>query len=167
MNYSVKYSPAEVSSAVSRLQDELNPLLSCNPVVVVVMNGGVFLSSRLLFGLFQPIDIRYVKVTSYSGKQQGALSVADDALGDVSGRSVIVIDDICDSGTTVNALHRLLLSRGAASVEYFTLLKRSHTRTGEGVSLHYGICDDSSDFFVGCGLDDNGVGRNLPYVGVL
>lgn len=167
MNYPVKYSPDQVSEAISRLQDELTPFLAENPVVVVVMNGGVFLSSRLLFSLHQPIDLRYVKVTSYSGKQQGALSVADDSLGEVSGRPVIVMDDICDSGTTVNRIHHLLLDRGAASVQYFTLLKRSHARTDEGVSLHYGIYDDSSDFFVGCGLDDNGVGRNLPFIGVL
>ena len=167
MNYPVKYSPAEVSEAISRLQDELKPLLAENPVIVVVMNGGVFLSSRLLFSLSVPVDLRYVKVTSYLGKQQGAVSVADDSLGDVSGRPVVVMDDICDSGTTVNRIHHLLLERGAASVQYFTLLKRAQAQTDEGVSLHYGIYDDSSDFFVGCGLDDNGVGRNLPFVGVL
>ncbi len=167
MNYPVKYSSGQVAEAVSRLKDELKPLLSENPVVVVVMNGGVFLSSQLLFDLPLPVDLRYVKVTSYSGKRQGDVSVADDALGEVGGRPVVVIDDICDSGTTVNRVHRLLLDRGAASVEYFTLLKRSHARTDDGVSLHYGIFDDSSDFFVGCGLDDNGVGRNLPFIGVL
>ncbi|HCS88219.1 MAG TPA: hypothetical protein DIW30_07485 [Bacteroidales bacterium] len=167
MNYPVKYSPYQVSEAISRLQDELKPLLLENTVIVVVMNGGVFLSSRLLFDLSVPVDLRYVKVTSYSGKQQGAVSVADDSLGDVSGRPVIVMDDICDSGTTVNAMHRLLLGRGATSVEYFTLLKRSQAQTDRGVSLHYGIYDDSSYFFVGCGLDDNGVGRNMLFIGVL
>lgn len=166
-NYTIKYSQEQVNVAVARLQEELQSFLEEDAIVVVVMNGGVFLSSRLLFDLSVPVDIRYVKVTSYTGKQQGELRVEDSALGDVNGRSVVVVDDICDSGNTVNRINSLLLDRGATAVRYFTLLKRSCATLDEGVELHSGIYDDSSDFFVGCGLDDNGVGRNLPFVGVL
>lgn len=167
MNYRVKYSPEQVSEAIGRLQTDLKSYLTAHTIVVVVMDGGIYLSSRLLFDLSVPVNIRYVKATSYSGKQQGAIHIAENSLGDVRGCRVIVIDDICDTGHTVNKLHHLLMERGAEAVEYFTLLKRSCAKTDEGVSLHYGIEDDTTDFFVGCGLDDNGVGRNLPYVGVL
>lgn len=167
MNYQVKYSAEQVSEAIGRLQTDLKQYLTAHTIVVVVMDGGIYLSSRLLFDLSIPVDIRYVKATSYLGKQQGEIHIAENSLGDVSGRRVIVIDDICDTGHTVNKIHCLLMERGAAGVEYFTLLKRSCANTEEGVSLHYGIEDGTTDFFVGCGLDDNGAGRNLPYIGIL
>ncbi len=167
MSYTIKYTSEQVTEAIVRLQAELRPYLQNDPIIVVVMTGGVYLSSRLLFDLNTAVDIRYVKATSYTGKQQGEMHIDEDMLGTVNNREVVVIDDICDSGTTVNRIHHLLREQGAASVEYFTLLKRACARTDEGVSLHYGIYDDSGDFFVGCGLDDNGVGRNLPYVGVI
>lgn len=169
MEYRIKYSVSEVSQKIAQMQQEVFACLANSPdaVCVVLTNGGLFFSSKLLFDSMIPLDIRYVKASSYHGKERGSIRIDEEALGSVEGKTVFVFDDICDSGNTVNAVNALLKKQGAVAVKYVTLLKRASAVLDSDVNLMYGFCDASDDFFVGCGLDDNGKGRNLPYVGVV
>lgn len=169
MEYRIKYSVQEVARKIAQMQREVFACLgqSSDAVCVVLTDGGIFFSSKILFDSLIPLDVRYVKVSSYHGKEQGEICINDVALGSVAGKNVFVFDDICDSGNTVNAVNALLKKRKAATVKYITLIKRAGAVLDEDVDLMYGFCDDSEDFFVGCGLDDNGKGRNIPYIGVV
>ncbi|MCM1034792.1 MAG: hypothetical protein NC038_07865 [Paludibacter sp.] len=169
MEYKIKYGVACVAQTIARMQQQVYDCLeqAADAVCVVLTDGGIFFSSKLLFDCMMPLDIRYLKVSSYHGKEQGSICINDAALGSVEGKTVFVFDDICDSGSTVNAVNALLKEKKAAAVKYVTLIKRAGAVLDADVDLLYGISDDSTDFFVGCGLDDNGKGRNLPYIGVI
>lgn len=169
MSYRIKYDAAQVAAIMRQMQREIFAFINQCPDVVclVLTNGGIFFASKILFDCPVPLDIRFVKVSSYHGKTQGDLFVDQDALGEVSGKTVLVLDDICDSGHTVNTINALLRSKGAVQIHYVTLIKRAKAVLDDSVNLMYGILDASTDFFVGCGLDDNGSARNLPYIGVV
>lgn len=167
MTYPVKYSIQTVSDAIDRLAAYIQP--DSQTVFLVLMNGGAWFAHQLFnrFGTL-PITIEYAKLSSYKGKTRGQLSFVYAPSAEFHDKHIIVLDDICDSGTTLCAVHRWLALQQPASVRFFTLLARKGRYTlDDGMSLTVGIEDDSDDFFVGCGLDDNGRARNLPYVGVV
>ncbi len=170
MGYKVKYTAAQVSgamdTAVSRLQEQ--GILTKDTVYIVLMNGGTWFASHVFDRLGEPQnEVYYVKLHSYDGMSSGDIHWDYLPEMNLTGRDVVVLDDICDTGKTDIALYRYLHSFRPHSVCFFTLLKRTTTSLPEEITLHTCITDDSADFFVGCGLDDNGQGRLLPYIGVV
>ena len=170
MGYKVKYTTAQVNEAmdktVSRLRNE--GVLTSDTVYIVLMNGGTWFASHVFDRLGEPMnEVHYVKLHSYEGMSSG--DIHWDYLPDMNltDRDVVVLDDICDTGKTNKALYQHLQTRHPRSVRFLTLLKRATTCLPSEIRLYSCITDDSADFFVGCGLDDNGLGRLLPYVGVV
>ncbi len=164
--YPVKYSAQEVSAAIDRLAQTV--VINENTVFLVLMNGGAWFAHELIrrFGN-TPVREEFAKVSSYSGQQRGNLKITYIPDVDWQDKEVIVLDDICDSGNTLNNIHAWLKDKHPQDIRFITLLARKGRYTlDEGVKLTVGIEDDSDDFFVGCGLDDNNMARNLPYVGV-
>ncbi len=167
MSYKVKYPAEVVQEAIDRIYTQLTPLPE-NTIFLVLMNGGVWFAHEL-FRRFneEPIAVFYAKVSSYEGKEQGDLNVAYLPTIRFAGANVVVLDDICDTGNTVNAMYQYIAQHQPASVRFVTLLERVGTSNLlPEIELISGIQDNSKDFFVGCGLDDNDKGRTLPYVGV-
>ena len=170
MGYPVKYSASDVQNAISTTTRELQKqqVLNADVLYVVMLNGGIWFASHV-FDCLGAIDneVCYVKCHSYEGKARHELVL--DYLPDVQmkGREVVILDDICDSGQTATALVHYLREQGASRVSVFTLLSRTTTKIEEDIPLYSCIIDPSADFFVGCGLDDNGHSRLLPYVGVI
>jgi len=170
MGYTVKYPAARISEAmdktVSRLQEQ--GVLSRDTVFIVLMNGGSWFASHVFDRLAEPDNtVYFVKIHSYDGTASGTIHWDYLPEMDINARDVVVLDDICDTGKTDIALYQFLLRLQPHSVSFFTLLKRTTTSLPEEIKLYTCLVDDSSDFFVGCGLDDNGKGRLLPYVGVV
>ncbi|MBR1564708.1 MAG: hypothetical protein IJ650_05110 [Paludibacteraceae bacterium] len=164
--YKIKYSKEEVSAVIDKLAESV--VLKENTVFLVLMNGGAWFAHELIsrFGN-TPVREEYAKVSSYAGQTRGSLKVTYLPEIDWEGKEIIVLDDICDSGNTLNNIHAWLQTKNPADVRFITLLARKGRYTlDEGVKLTAGILDESEDFFVGCGLDDNSMARNLPYVGV-
>ena len=167
MSYRIKYSASEVSAAIDRLAAGVT--LTPDTVFLVLMNGGVWFAHELIrrFG-HEPVCVEYAKVSSYEGKERGRLNAAYLPQDGWKGKGVIVLDDICDSGNTLNSIYAWLQTKEPASIAFMTLLARKgRYRLEADMQLTAGIEDDSDDFFVGCGLDDNGIARNLPYIGVV
>ena len=170
MAYPVKYSAADVQKAIRTTTCELQKqqVLHADVMYVVMLNGGIWFASHV-FDCLGAIDneVCYVKCHSYQGRERHEL--VWDYLPElqVQGREVVVLDDICDSGQTATALVRYLREHGAKSVAVFTLLRRTTTKIEENAPLYSCIIDPSADFFVGCGLDNNGRSRLLPYIGVI
>ena len=109
-----------------------------------------------------------VVVSSYGSgtKSSGVVRILKDLDGDISGRDVLVVEDIIDSGLTLSWLLRNLRSRGPASVEVFTLLRKPDAAQVD-VQVRYVGFDIPSEFVVGYGLDYAERYRNLPFVGTL
>ncbi len=166
MKYPVKYDAQEVQQAIEQVYANL-PSLTPDTIFLVLLNGGVWFAQELLRRYEnEPLVVYYIKVSSYHGKEQGTLRKDYLPEIDFKGKNVIVLDDICDTGNTINAIYHYVLDAGAASVSFATLIARTGYALEAGVELVTGIVDDSKDFFVGCGLDDNDEARNLPYIGI-
>ncbi len=164
--YPIKYDEKTVQAAIDRVYEQISPLTE-NTVFLVLMNGGVWFAHEL-FRRFHdiPLEVYYAKASSYSGKQQGELNITYMPEVDYIGKHVIVLDDICDSGHTIEAFYNYLKAQNAASISFATLIYRvGASSLSKEIHLVSGIEDASGDFFVGCGLDDNNQARNLPYIG--
>ncbi len=166
MQYPVKYSESAVQEAIDKVFEQL-PVLTDNTIFLVLMNGAVWFAHELIkrYGT-TPVKVYYAKVSSYEGKERGELEITYMPKIQFEGADVIVLDDICDSGTTVNTIYDYLLEHKAQSVRFATLVKRANAALLPHIELTSGIHDASGDFFVGCGLDDNDNARNLPYIGI-
>ncbi len=167
MSYPVKYDEAAVQAAIDSIYARLTPLAE-NTVFIVLMNGGAWFAHQLFerFGR-ENLTIYYAKVSSYEGKKQGDLDITYLPQIRYAGANVVVLDDICDTGNTINCIYNYIAPHQPSSITFATLIERvGASNLLPAIQLISGIADASKDFFVGCGLDDNDKGRNLPYVGI-
>ena len=164
----VKYDTAFLTERIQSTARDLQQrgIINENVIFIVVMNGGVWFAVHFLDCLDLPNQVFFVKLHSYQGSQQSALVWDYCDLPDLTNRDVIVLDDICDSGTTSRALLDKLEEFHPQSVRFVTLLQRTST-DATGLDLTSCIVDDSKDFFYGCGLDaHDGFDRFHPYVAI-
>ena len=142
---------------------------SAHPLIfVVVLKGSVFFASDLIRAVDLPCEMEFMKVSSYGAgtETSGFIQVHLDLKRDVTDCDVIIIEDIIDSGRTLEKLSHLLSDRGANSVKCCTLLDKPERRQVELDADYVGM-RIPDEFVVGYGLDYDEKYRNLPYVGVL
>jgi len=140
-----------------------------DPLVLAVMKGCVLFLADLLRQLPIPLDLEFVYCTSYQGTTAGALEFAHRATLPeiVRGRSVIIVDDIFDTGRTLSHVVEQVRALGAADVTTVVLLEKSGAAVPGAVRPDLVGFAVQNLFVVGYGLDYNGRYRNLPYIGVL
>ena len=139
------------------------------PILLCVLNGSIMYMAELMKRLTFNCQIVSTKLSSYVGTETtGKVKQAMGLTADITGRRVIVVEDIVDSGFTLSYLTRMLSSRGAASVKLCTLLDKP-ARRAPGITLKsdYSGFVVGDEFVVGYGLDYAEYYRNLPYIGVL
>jgi hypoxanthine phosphoribosyltransferase len=114
------------------------------------------------------IDMDWMAVSSYGSgtKSSGVVRILKDLDRDITGRNILIVEDIVDSGLTLSWLRANLMSRGASSVEILAILRKPEAAKVE-VECKYVGFDIPPDFVVGYGLDFNEKYRNLSFVGVL
>lgn len=160
---------AQIAAAVARIAGEIAARhQDANPVVVGVLNGAALFHADLVRQLAFPLEIDYIRVASYHGglESSGRVNFTAAPGTQSAGRNVIVVEDIVDTGRTVQRLREFFATAGAASVEVAALLyKRDADLIGRRPEyLGFEIEDR---FVVGYGLDYMEHGRNLPSVYVL
>ncbi|MGO1544794.1 MAG: hypoxanthine phosphoribosyltransferase [Gulosibacter sp.] len=138
------------------------------PLLVGVLKGAVMVVSDLSRELRMPIEMDWMAVSSYgSGTEStGVVRILKDLDTDLSGRDVLIVEDIIDSGLTLTWLTQNLASRGASSVEVCTLLRKPE-RLKTDLAVRYIGFDVPNEFVVGYGLDYDERYRNLRDVAVL
>ena len=140
-----------------------------NPVVVGVLKGVVIFYADMIRAMGIPCQMDFMCVSSYQGTQSsGRTQISKDLSCDISGRHVLILEDIFDTGNSLEFITNHLKNKGAASLKICTLLDKPERRK-PGVKVQ---CDWTgfvipNEFVVGYGLDFNEGYRNLPYVGVL
>lgn len=137
-------------------------------VVVVILKGAFVFAADLLRQMPVRLEIETLNVASYHGgmESSGTVDFLDLKLPDVSGRKVLLIDDILDTGRTLHAVGEKLHEQGASEVKTCVLLSKDRERAEE-VEADFACFVIGDEFVVGYGLDYQGRYRNLPYVGVL
>jgi hypoxanthine phosphoribosyltransferase len=137
-------------------------------LLVGVLKGAAMFMSDLARALQRPSTMEFMAVSSYgsSHRTSGVVRILKDLDRDISGEHVLVVEDIIDSGLTLSWLLKNLQSRGPASMEIVSLLRKSDAAKVE-VQVKYVGFDIPNAFVVGYGLDYAEQYRGLPYIGVL
>ncbi len=136
--------------------------------VVAILKGALVFMADLLRRVPLKLEIECLNVASYHGgtESSGQVDFLDQKLPDVEGRSILIVDDILDTGRTLEAVGAKLIEMGARDVKTCVLLTKDKERAAE-VEADYSAFEIGDEFVVGYGLDFDGKYRNLPYVGVL
>jgi hypoxanthine phosphoribosyltransferase len=137
------------------------------PVLVCVLKGAVLFVADLVRRLPFDLEIEFMAVSSYgkSTESSGVVRILKDLETDIEGRHVLIVEDVIDSGLTLQYLVRSLKARNPATLEVVTLLSKPSRRTAE-LQCRYTGFEIPDEFVVGYGLDQAGKHRNLPFVGV-
>ena len=138
------------------------------PVLVGVLRGAVMVMADLARQIDLKVEMDWMAVSSYGSgtKSSGVVRILKDLSGDITGRNVLIVEDIIDSGLTLKWLLSNLHSRGPKSVEIAALLRKPDAARVE-IDVKYIGFDIPNEFVIGYGLDYAENYRNLPYVGVL
>ena len=140
-----------------------------NPIVVGVLKGVVVFYADMIRQIKVPCQMDFMWISSYSGTNStGTMKVKQDLSADIKGRHVLILEDIFDTGNSLEYTYHYLMSKEPASLKICTLLdKPERRRAGITVKADYTGFTIPNEFVVGYGLDFNEQYRNLPYVGVL
>lgn len=166
----VLFSAADIERRNQELAEEIALGDLTNILVVSVLKGSFVFAAdliRALHGAGLAPEVEFISISSYgSGTEAGEIRVLRDIETDVSGRDVLIIDDILESGNTMKFTRDLLLERGANKVAIVTLLDKSMRRKAAIDADYVGFeCPDK--FVVGYGMDVGHAFRELPFVGVV
>ena len=159
----------EIGARVRELGQQLtNDYEGRDILMIGVLRGAVIFMSDLARAIKRPIDIDFMATSSYgaSTSSSGVVRIIKDLDEVVEGRHLLIIEDIIDSGLTLNYLVENLKSRKPASVKICTLLSKPDRRKAD-VQVDYNGFVIPDYFVVGYGLDYAGKYRNLPFIGVL
>jgi len=139
-----------------------------NPVLVGALRGVIFFMADLLRAITIPVEVDFIAISSYSSdaRDRGVVRVTKDMDLPVTGRNVIFVEDVVDTGLTLNYLVNSLRARQPASLEVCILFNKV-TRRLIDLPVRYKGFDLPDYFVVGYGLDSHERYRNLPYVGIL
>jgi len=137
------------------------------PVLLCVLNGSILFTAELMKRLDFDVDLMSIKLSSYQGTSStGAVHMDMGLTGDVTGKEVIIVEDIVDTGRTIEALVKILYARKASKVKVCTLLLKPEMYN-KSIDLDYVAMEIPNDFIVGFGLDYDGLGRNYKDIYVL
>jgi len=137
-------------------------------ILIGILKGAMVFFSDLIREIDLPLDVEFMAISSYgrSTKSSGVVQILKDLGCDITGRHVLVVEDIVDSGMTLSYLKGVLATRHAASVEICSLLDKPARRRAP-LEVKYSCFNIPDAFVVGYGLDFAEKYRNLPDIGVL
>lgn len=139
-----------------------------DPILISVLKGSIVFAGDLIREMQIPLSIDLMEVSSYgsSTESSGQVRILKDLKGSIEGRHVLVVEDIIDTGLTLNYLLRYLRERAPASLSVCCLLDKPARRLAE-IEIDYRGFTIPDRFVIGYGLDYDERYRNLPYIGVL
>lgn len=155
---------ATVRAAVAQQAARLRPRLAgTNPLILTVMQGGVYYSVWLTLALDIPLELEYVHLSRYRQERSGGrIDWIRGPQAGMAGRRVLVVDDILDEGATLLAVREACLAAGAETVLTTVLVRKRRAARTAAVPDLYVALEVPDEFVVGCGLDYAGRWRNLP-----
>lgn len=166
----VLISEEQIQARIRELGEELTrDYAGKDPVVVGVMKGVVVFYADMIRKIRTPCELDFMWISSYAGTEStGNIVVRRDLTRDIQGRHVLILEDIFDTGNSLEFTVKHLKSKNPASLRICTLLdKPGGRRPGVTLQADYVGFTIPNEFVVGYGLDYNEHYRNLPYVGVL
>lgn len=165
----VLISEEELKATVSRLGKQISEdYKDKNLLMVSVLKGSVIFMADLMRNISIPCNIDFMSVSSYGNgtKSSGVVKIIKDLDVSIEGKDLLIVEDILDSGKTLNYIQEILLARNPNSIRICTLFDKPERREVDLYAEYVG-CKVPNEFIVGYGLDYCEYYRNLPYIGVL
>ncbi len=165
----VLYTEDQIRDRVNEMGQELfETFKGRDPLFVGVLNGCFMFMADLVRATGLKSELEFIGLSSYrdATRSSGNVQITRDMQRDITGRDLIIVEDILDSGNTLAFLRNYLLSKGARSITIATLLDKPSRREKAITADYYGFIVPD-EFVVGYGLDYAQMYRNLPYIGVL
>lgn len=161
-SFVVTMSEAEILSKVDVVAERLNKdYEGRNPLFLAVLNGSFMFASDLMKRIEVPCEISFVKLSSYQGTMTtGKVKEVIGINEDLTGRHVVIVEDIVESGLTMKQMIESLGTRNPASIEICSLFVKPH-RLQVPLDIKYGVMEIGDAFILGYGLDYDQQGRNL------
>ncbi|MGY3742451.1 hypoxanthine phosphoribosyltransferase [Leuconostoc inhae] len=167
---SVLATETDIQAQVQRVANELTLKFEDQPqrpIFIAVLKGGVIFATDLLRKMPLDVDFDFIDVKSYSGLEStGQVKVVHNVSMDLTGRDVVVVDEIIDSGRTMQWLHNYFDLKGAKTVTTVALADKKAARVVDFEVDYFGL-DVPDEFLVGYGMDYNNFFRNLPVIAVV
>ena len=160
--FSLTIPESEILAAVRKVADAINhDIADKNPLFICVLNGAFMFASDLMKNVNIPCEITFIKLSSYEGLYTtGAVKEIIGLNESVVGRNVVVVEDIVDTGITMERILSSLRAKGANEIRVATFLQKPDALQRD-IQIDYIAMKIPNDFIVGYGLDYDGYGRNL------
>ena len=165
----ILFTEEQLCQRVQELADQINRDYAGKEIMLIsVLRGSFVFMADLCRRITLPCKVDFMAVSSYGKgtKSTGQVQITKDLSEDISGRHIVVVEDILDSGNTLSYLLKILENRHPASIRLATLLDKPERRT-KPVQVSYSGFTIPDAFVVGYGLDYAEHYRNLPYIGIL
>lgn len=165
----VLISEKDLKKAVKKMGKQISKdYADKNLFLVAVLKGSVIFMADLMRSISIPLNIDFMSVSSYGSgtKSSGVVKIIKDLDHDLSGKDILIVEDILDSGMTLSYLKGILTQRNVSSIRIATLLDKPERRVAD-VKADYFCFTVPDEFVVGYGLDYDQQYRHLPYIGVL
>ncbi|MEM9941559.1 MAG: hypoxanthine phosphoribosyltransferase [Planctomycetota bacterium] len=160
-------SEEQLNDGVQKLADRINDQYGTQPLTIVgVLTGSVVLMADLIRKLKMPLRVGVLQTSSYEGTERGSLTINAEMMLDIADRDVLLIDDIFDTGNTLDEVTRRLTELGPTSIQSAVLLSKTGRQEVDW-SPKFVAFEIPDEFVVGYGLDFNDEYRNLPYLACL
>ncbi len=164
----ILFDETEIASVVHDLGRQITAdYAGKEPLLITVLRGGMIFIADLLRQIELPVSVDFMAISNYGPESAaGVVQVVKDLDELIVERDVILVEDIIDTGLTLNYLTQIIFAKKPATLKVCTLLDKSVRRIAD-VPIAYKGFDLDDVFIVGYGLDYNQLYRNLPYIGIL
>ena len=163
--FKVFISEKEIEEIVENIAQKINASDIENPLFIAILNGSFLFAADIMRKITIPnVEISFIKLSSYSGTQ--TTGKVDQIIGlgkNIEGRNIVVLEDIIDTGITLEKIINLLQKENVANIKIATLLFKPKAYQKD-ITIDYVGKEISNDFVVGYGLDYDEIGRNLPHI---
>lgn len=158
---------SQLHAGVVRLASEIKATYGDHPLTIIgIMTGSVVLLADVIRQLDMPLRVGVVQTSSYRGTERGPLTINSEMMLDITGRDVLLVDDIFDTGHTLAEVIDLMREMGPSSLRSAVLLRKSGRQLVH-LRPDFVAFEIPDEFVVGYGLDYNDEYRNLPYLACL
>ena len=159
--FAISITEEQILKEVDRVAEEINrDLKDKNPLFLSVLNGSFMFTADLMKRITIPCEISFVKLVSYQGTSStGKITEVIGVNEDISGRCVVIVEDIVDTGLTMQRLLETLGTRNPKEIHIASLLVKPE-KLQVPLNIKYAAMNIPNDFIVGYGLDYDGLGRN-------
>ena len=161
-------SQEEIENKISEIANQINHTYKGQELVVIgILKGAFIVVSDLAKQLELDVTFDFMSIKSYYGSEStGQVKIVKDLEYDITDKNVLIVEDIYDTGLTLNNLKKLLQSRNPKSIEIFCMFVKKEVAK-DPIEINYSGFEIGPEFVVGYGLDYNGKHQELPYLGVL